>query len=339
MRTRPSPTPRWAATFVDDPLAGPVDGPVPLLTDPYQLACGWLPESGRLSPFAVLDDSTGPFLPVLAPGGTSMVFERARYDGGSADLPLIQRRWILGVYRYDCATGREERASFDAVQGNDASVYYAPSPDGASVAVVQSWWPTWRPGVRPVVSEFRVSLTIAGFSVDPPRTMLELRGALQPIGESSVVQWSPDGTTVALSILIFTARGTLERAALVVDVSTGAHTQVPAVLLGSVSWDPEGLQLLVVGDDDVPRILDVRSGASRPVPALGSRVAEVNSSGRPRALGWADEHRLLVAVCRGATTRVCLLDPDEGIVATRVRWTTRPLGSVRLAPMPRGFWT
>jgi hypothetical protein len=340
MSTRPSPTARWNPRVVEEPLAGAVSEPIPLVSDLYNNAAfGWLPSAERLSPFGVLDTSTGPFLPVLASGGTSMVFERARYDGGSADEPLLQRRRILGVYRYDVASGQEQRASFDAVQGKDASVYYAPSPDGASVAIAQGWWPTWRPGVRAVVSEYRISLTVAGFSEDSPRTILELSGVLQPIGESSVVQWSPDGSTVAVSASTFTARGSLERATLVVDVSTGAHTQVPAALLGSVSWDHEARRLLVVGDDDVPRILDIRTGTSQPVPALGPRIAQVNSTGRPRTLGWADESRLLVAVGRGTTTRVCVLDPDEGVVATRVRWTAGPLDSVRLARMPAGFWS
>ncbi|MBO3103461.1 WD40 repeat domain-containing protein [Cellulomonas fengjieae] len=340
MNTRVSRTARWNPRLVEEPLAGAASEPVPLVSDLYNNAAfGWLPTSERLSPFAVFDASTGPFLPVLAAGGTSMVFERARYDGGSDDLPLVQRRRILGVYRYDFTSGRDDRAGFDAVQGKDASVFYAPSPDGTALAIAQQWWPAWRPGVRSVVSEHRVSLTVGGFSDEPPRTVLELSGVLEPTGESSVVQWSPDGSTVAVSMMTFTPRGSLQRTTLIADVTTGAHTQVPAALLGSVAWDHEGHRLLVVGDDDVPRVLDTRTGTSTPVPALGARVAPVNSAGRPRALGWADERRLLVAVCRGTTTRVCVLDPDEGIVATRVRWTAGPLDSVRLAPMPLGFWS
>lgn len=339
MSTRPSPKARWNPHPVEEPLAGPLGEPVPLMSDLYNnRAFGWLPESESLAPFSALDASTGPFLPVLSTGGTAMVFERAQYDGGSEDLPPMQRHRILGIYRLSIASGQEERAPFDPVQGHGATVYYAPSPDGVSAAIAQCWWPGWQPGARSVVSEHRVSLTVVGFAEGSPRTVLELSGLLQPISESSVVQWSPDGTTVAVSMMTFTARGSVERVTLVVDVSTGEHAQVPAALLGSVSWDHEGRRLLVVGDDDVPRVLDMRTGTSSPVPALGARVAQVNSQGRPRALGWADERRLLVAVGRGSSTRVCLLDPDEGVVATRVRWTAGPLDSVRLAPMPAGFW-
>jgi dipeptidyl aminopeptidase/acylaminoacyl peptidase len=131
------------------------------------------------------------------------------------------------------------------------------------------------------------------------------------------LQWSPDGTRIALAVTLFGSREDLpifRPTLLILDVATGREIfRFEGVhVVGSASWSPDGNRILVADSDDVVRILDLTTQELSPVPFLPGPRKEAWERGAQRTLGFAAADRLLVATQRGKTMTISTVATATG---------------------------
>jgi hypothetical protein len=182
-----------------------------------------------------------------------------------------------------------------------------------------------------------VILTLTGFGNTVPREVLRVRGSLITSADDLVVQWSPDGTSVAASFWYYPTSGPEGLAQVVLlDAESGAPLGAEdGFLTGSLSFSADSRRLLMSTHESV-LVHDLDGGGARPisfVPPL-----EPPRPGVPRLLGFADDTRLIVAVQRGRTMTVGTTDVDGVDWRPTVRWTGEHDMYPVFAAMPTAFW-
>lgn len=330
---------RWTATIVEEPLSVASE-PVPLLVEHFGSRLAWQPGESRLSRIGPYGEPTGGAAYVLGHGGESLMFERSVDDPSDETIEWGDRRRVEGYFRLDLASGTTEQARFESVQGMKAYADFALSPDGCRAAIAQTWLPPVLTERRILPSDYRTRVTLAAFGGTDARVVLARSGLLGWFPESTPMQWSPDGSWLAVTVAIAVPDEIARVEVALLDTSTGLIERriKDANLAGTSSWSPDGRSLLVVDSYGRPSIIELPSGERRPIPALPDEVANAHERHRPRPLGWADNTRLIVGLTRGNTSRLCLFDLDAGLQDTLLRWTGHYQDYVALAPMPLGFW-
>jgi len=122
------------------------------------------------------------------------------------------------------------------------------------------------------------------------------------------LQWSPDGTRIALAVTLFGSREDLpifRPTLLILDVATGREIfRFEGVhVVGSASWSPDGNRILVADSDDVVRILDLTTQELSPVPFLPG----------PRKEAWEREAKVrdIVGLYLNPPEKAVVLCVDE----------------------------
>lgn len=337
--------PRWPVTLGVTPLCAqeePVALVVKVNSDPH----AWDRQQGQIRSLPDVERRMPPSVrdrPVA--GGRHLLMVREGWNPDET-VDYNQRRTGLGIYRYCVATGALERAGFDPPPGPMHSTYFTASPDGEQMLTAQGW--THRepghelaPGQPSPRHLSRLTLWMVDFAGTPPRELLTVSGYAREDADDLAVQWSPDGTAIAVSLALYQGPEVPARSQLLIlDAHTGQETsRIDGVgLAGSASWSPDCQHLLVIDDKRVLWICDLRTGQQHLVPTLpGNRPGSWVDSSK-RALGILDDRRLLIAVLRQATMTISTLDRDTGETVPLVRWAGAPDMYPVLAQMPPTYW-
>lgn len=320
-----------------------VEGPVALWPTEEQVALvvledierkflGWRLASGTLD---VLPEFPGAFLegrPRLCPGGRSLLVDlrAAVEDEGGARV-----EW--GVGRVDLSTGAVARLGFESIPA--AFCDFGGSPDGAVVGLSGGW----EHGAKDLTATpprrgLRHGLYLATFDGAPARKLAVFEdagpGVLTP--DDVPVQWSPDGTRIAFSLL-WLNRGAPQAVTLIYDATSGAEVHcIPGALSGSASWGPDGNLLLVEVVRGGVWVHDLSADTRRQVTVLPEAG---NRDMRPeRALGLADDDHLVTVRQRGERVTVALKSLTTGESVELLSYSEIEARYPVIAAMPHGAW-
>ena len=139
-----------------------------------------------------------------------------------------------------------DRADYEPRPGWQNTHTFGGSPDGEHILVAQSWVET-PPGQRTAFGDVRVTVSLVGFSGTPAQELFTLVGGVGTYTDNLEIQWSPDGTQIALGASAWMGlENPLNYSILVLDATTGQEvTRIEgAGLAGSASWSPDGTRLL-----------------------------------------------------------------------------------------------
>jgi hypothetical protein len=228
-----------------------------------------------------------------------------------------------GVIRVDLRAMSAHRLAWTPRPGGPFgpfSIAYAPSPDGAQVAVAEM-------SATEVVRESGpVTLLAVPTEGGAPRELLVLPPSAVLGGwEDRHLQWSPDGRMLALS---YRENGAFGPTTAVVDVATGEVVCRAAgtALMGSVSFSDDGTRLLVGDDAWYMHILDVATGEQVPIAWLPD--SKPDPGPRLTACGFIGNEHLLTTRQRTGTVTVSAVHLDTGDETPLLRW----VGGHRNAP-------
>jgi hypothetical protein len=344
---------QWHAALVAEDLP-PLRDPVAALVQADAKTWAWVPKSGRLRPLPHHGSGSDELTAFVQHGGRSALVEsEGRLP--DAETRLLERRFCEGIYRLDLSDLTTVRLPYEPRPGWEWRHALTTSPDGDRVVIAEQW----RPDEFYEVSRQFTSASYLGRSralapiptwvtvhlVNEHRgtsdTLLRSQASLPMSSEDSPVQWSPDGSMIAIS-LSTAVPGTWMT--LVLDVSTGdiRWTIEDAQVLGSLAWSPSSARLLL---DRRGHIVE-RDLASheerplRPLPGAGrsTRRPEPPGNGLHRVLGYADEQRVLSVTHRHTTMTLARVGLTDGTVEPLARWSGSTDMYPRLTPMPPGFW-
>lgn len=276
---------------------------------------------------------------VLAGGGTSMLFEWGEYSDDKS-VEWLKRYVSRGIFRMNVTDSTVDRVTYEPRQDWTSSHHYASSPDGASIAITQSWTDT-PPERAPDYGDARVTISLAGFGSAPAREIATIIGSTTEDGDDLPVQWSPDGTRFAVGVSFFrTISDPPTVTVLIFDAVTGAEIQRidDAQLAGSMAWSPDQTRVLIYDLFLRRWEYHLDTGERHPIPALPGRRVDHAVRGPARLLGYANNHELLVTTQRGRTMTVSVMDPSTGTKRPRLRWTGLDDNYPVFTPMPAGFW-
>jgi hypothetical protein len=330
------------STLVQEPL-GPQPGPVPLLTnwDTWLPVYAWVPGASQFQPLPGLDGTTVEASTTLNAGGTAALFTRATFhDPHDESVPLTHRKRNLGVYRLTFATGVIDRVDFEPRLGWLNGLHSAGSSERLGVAILETWFDT-PPERKATKDDARLTLSLSGVTGAPPRELLTLPGSTPQAADALVVEWSPDATKIAFGMISADVPpGTSPYVLIIVDAVSGREVSRIGgmTIAGSASWSPDGTRLLVRDMKSIVWIHDLSTDQNHPIPYLPGPRPDSAKKGVPRLLGFADNHRIMVAVQRGRTMTVSSADPDTGEGHALIRWTGGDYMYPVLASMPPGYW-
>lgn len=319
---------------MSDPL-GPYDGRVPLVAsvDTPAPPWAWLPDESTLRPLTS-DARWGNFPGTLTDGGRHYVFAGSDRPGDDTPGPLAGNR----VYVRSFATAEVHRVDFTSRPGACGVLRPAAAPDGTGIAIAELWIDETE--TNPYDTS-RTSLWIGSTAEGTGREVLTLHGVpFHASDDGTPLQWSPDGSLIALSTSGSPGRYS-GGIVTIVDAATGAVVRrcEGCALAGSVSWSPDGTRLLVTDATNAISDLYVRTGLVAPTACWPERLELDGDADEARPLGYADDTHLLLAHHRGRHLTISVADPTNGTLHPRLK-----LGPARhiypvVARMPDGFWT
>jgi hypothetical protein len=294
---------------------------------------------------------------VLTPGGSAAVYNRV------VEFPPDEAHpkpyWdSVGIYRVDVATGKNERAGFEArpMENSSSDLAFGGSPDTKSVIIAQDWRLTGSPapdftglsGKKLVIArgEFairldeglRTTISLATFDGGPTREVATLNARFHSSSaDGTSIQWAPNGRLVAIGLLV--PRGvrpwTLE--VQIFDTTTWdvVARYENARLAGSACWGPDSDRLLLEHEINTNWIQHL-DGTRQPITVLAPRT---RGNTRPiRPIGMADNDHLLTLRLpedRATIMRTSIADgTHEGLFA----WTGEYLMYPVIAQMPPETW-
>lgn len=276
--------------------------------------------------------------PVLTGAGEFALCERVSWN--PTEPPDRKFRWE-GIVRVAVGSGETIRVHYERNPENILhTLRFGGSPDGSRVAIIQPEV-TVAANQTPQPSDHWFRLILADLTGTAAREVAQVQGSPYETDDTIAVQWSPDGTSIAASLVRFSEDRypTLQ----VALVTAGGDPPLRMVhgyaLSGSRSWSEDGERLLV---EDMERnlwLLQLSTGAVVPVPLVRDTAKHVTSNGWPRVIGFADEDHLLVARRRGKTmvlSRYALTTGDDTPV---LRWTAPEASYPVLPPGSTDFWS
>lgn len=292
----------------------PPDGPLSIKADhvlawrdgllylqPLQPAVGGMP----VSYYGVLDQA-----------GRNVFAESLMTDAGTPRKPTASLEGT-SLRRIELRTGRESTVGYARQLGGPAQLTAALSPDGAATAILESFREA-APGRTNGLSLVRLSLIRDGGAPRVVQT-LEARG-FGSHTDDLPLQWSPSGQALAVTAHL---EGDTWPSLQVLDLSTRTSAKYDGfVLAGSMSWSPDGEQLLVASAwSDRPHVLRVSSGDIDPVGVLPDRPEE--GSG-PRPYGFLTDEQILVGRGRTGRFRASAMNLATGAEVPLFRWIAEP---------------
>lgn len=291
----------------------------------------------------------------LSAGGLHLVLESNSFDQSSAGNDRGGWTWE-GLHRIDLVGGNVCRVPFVPSRELPPSrLKYSLSPDASRVVVAEGVYvdpprgwqsdPHAPPRLDSVPSREEVELKRAYSRIKLVAVPLDGRDA-KPVAmldasllggspDSSALQWSPDGTKVAVGIWdksIPQDGGSV----LIFDTSTWEIVTClsKGMLLGSASWGPESDRILVQGAFDKVWIHHL-DGTQQDVTVLPPTRGDM----RPvRALGLADNSHLLTFRTRGTKGTLMRTSLATGEHQARLTWNGEKYMYPVLSQMPPEVW-
>lgn len=325
---------------VDGP-GRPGDEPVGLLVPIHAVGRLLRREERVLRPLPDLNRGPAISRDVLIAGGTALLFERAIWID-DAGLAYGDNRRTVGIRRLVFSTMRVDELNFQPDPGPMNAPFFTASPDGETVAILQgSVFPVAGRILTP--SDQRITLLLAAFDGLPARIVLTVQGSVAGEADDHLLQWSPDGRWIALSLRPSSDPAVYAPPCLhIVEARTGTVvSRLPGWrLCGSASWSPSGGHLLVADGSFRPTVctFDLRTQALTTVVPVSGRPQSPTLAGARRPLGLADEQRVLVGTRRGTTMTLSAGDISGPDLEPLLRWTGELDMYPVLAQMPLGYW-
>ena len=273
---------------------------------------------------------------VLSPGGTHLVFEdfepRPRPVDPWGEFPST------GPHVLDLMTGAIHPLSAPGLEGRRTRLEFGVAPDGR-VAVAENVM--YAPEGRAVTSRDGVlAVSVSGPHASSAREIFRHQAGLLGNALDRPVQWSPDGSRLAVSItdLAGDPMRPIPSRVLLLEPTTGDVVQTldDVNTAGSASWTPDGTRLLVTDRDGYYRLADTETGALAPTSLPGPRPL-----GRRRwdVVGTAGNDALLIYRQSGSTGRLSSRRLTDGHEREIAAWRGEIDMYLTAAQMPDGYWT
>ncbi len=273
---------------------------------------------------------------VLGPGGACLVFED--FDPRPRPVDPWDQEASIGPRFLELEDGTTRALPVAWPEGRLSSMEFAVAPDRRHVAVACTT--IFAPGGRPPTArDGHVSIQLTAPDAAGPREIYRRQANVSSDASSRPVQWSPDGTRIAVSIYDLSGNpmSPIPAAVLILDASTGdTLTTINGVTLaGSASWTPDSTHVAVFDGRETHHLADTTSAALSPL-RLPWRVP----SGRRRwnLVGMAASDRVLVYLQRGSTGRIVTIGVDGEDERDVVSWRGEADMYVTAAQMPAGYW-
>ncbi|WP_263729383.1 WD40 repeat domain-containing protein [Cellulomonas sp. SG140] len=254
---------------------------------------------------------------VLDPAGRLVLAESLRTDSGAVLKPTAALEGA-SLRRIDLVSGAESRLGYARELGGPAALVPAPGPDGSSTAIAES--------VRRTTQDARgwapTTLLSLAQGDARPQPVFELENTtLASRTDDLPLQWSPDGQRLALAAHDL---DDVWPSVQILDLSSGVQMKHhDMILMGSMSWSPDGnLLLLASARNDIAHVLHVSSGRVEPLAAVPRPRPETGPG--PRPYGFLTNDRLLIGSRRGGTLTASALHLGTGTVEPLLRWTAGP---------------
>lgn len=274
---------------------------------------------------------------VLGHGGTSLAFED--FDPRPTPVDPWGEFASIGPHVLDLTDGRARGLQVPPLEGFPARIEFAVGPDGR-VAVADNV--LWAPeGRTPTGRDGLLSVRIATPGTAQSREVFRRQAGLWAAPFDRPLQWSPDGSRIALSITDLSGdpMRPIPTQVLLLDAATGevGRALEDVTIAGSASWTPDSSRLLVVDGEERVMLADTDTGAL----LHPSRPLQRGPGGRRRwdVVGAAGNNHLLVFHQRGRTGRLAALDLTDGEEREIVSWRGDLDMYVTAAQMPEGYWT
>jgi hypothetical protein len=260
-------------------------------------------------------------------------------DAAAVPTDTFERR---GPVWFDLRDGKATAFELAARTGPGARREIAGHPEGPRVALAEIWMqqPT-TPG-RPW-EDARVTVSLLDSPGRERRTLLEDRGALWGDPDTETVQWSPDGTRLAVSFTVVdpaTGWSPLVRVIRVADGEVLGEWPQTA-LVGSASWAPDSRALLVEVHPFTPElratvVLDVAEDRQRRT-GVPPRASDGSKPIRPLAL-IGDDRLLLLDETLGADSVLFASTTDGRQVEEVLRWRAPGFSRPRVPALAPDTW-
>lgn len=342
----------WRAIASDEPL-GPVEEPVPVLMKGfYEGTRALVRRAGRIRPLPALGQTTGSARMVLGDAGRVVLFERIGWHTDET-LPWDRRRFSEGIYRARLSDLSVQRAPYDP-PANSLGPVIGLSCDGRHALIGRTWSirhvpprsmaasPSERQEHWELIQEMRrTTFTLVDFQAGTAReldTIPALAGG--GLADDLPVQFSPDGTLVAVFVLVNPPRGEMawsQTRLYRVDTGDLVETLDKVTLVGSRSWSSDGMRLLV-GDWRRSLILDLTTGEMTQIPGLPIPRADPPGYGKHRLLGFTDRDDLFTATQRGKAMTLWRTSLSGEPLQALARWSGSEVICPTLGPTPPGYW-
>jgi len=351
---------RWRLTLGDEPLwpsAAPLVMVVMSTEDWPNVLRGWhlgsLVVARGSDPERLIAGSRD----VLTPGGWAAVHNRVVEFPPDDAHP--KPYWdSVGVYRVAVATGKNDRAGFEArpMENPSCDLAFGGSPDAASVVIAQNWSLPRAPSpdlsgldgraaasargewYKLLDAGQRVTISLATFDGAPAREIVTMNAQCgTDAADATAIQWSPDGRLVAICLRVVSNQPSSPVEVHVFDTSTWelVARYADACLAGSACWGPDSDRLLLEHNINTNWVQHL-DGTRQPITVLPSAGGKDKRPTRP--LGMADNDHLLTLRLpedRATIMRTSIADgTHEGLFA----WTGEDAMYPVIAQMPPETW-
>lgn len=321
-------------TVTGSPL-GSTTKPIGLLVtiDREEAVHAWTRQDDGLHPLP--DLGYGPALVVvtLAADGKSVLFSCAELEDDDG-RPQGDRVRHLGAFRWSFAQHRADPVGFPVMASTEQAAVLVTDPQGGRLARLLTWRDA-PPGAPLSMDDWKSSVQVIGAS-GQVRELVSWRGQASGMdGDNQRFQWSPRGDLLAVE---WTATPGAIETALIDSASGAVVAQIPASIVGSASFSPDGSRLLV-SQDAVAHLYNLETGGMTPIPLVPGRQGYQESrSGTPRLLGFADDDHLLLVTQRGKTITLARGRIDGNELQPLLRWTGGDDMYVTICRPTPAFW-
>ncbi len=284
---------------------------------------------------------------VLAEDG-HVVFLEAMAWRDDPTLEYLDRRYSTGIFRLDLRNMATTRLPFEPRPGRMTRRWLGASRDGERLLIAESWslpieiprdaTPAEQSVLR--YNAGRTTLTLVDVAREESHELDTFAGGIFSAADDLPIQWSPDGTRVAVGTWgsLVPGKRVLPQIRLLDVVSGVLIGSVPdAQLIGSLSWSPDSSRFLIARSDQV-LAHDVATLADLLLPGFPDQRVEPPGHGAHRVLGFADDGRILSATERGKSMTVWLTDHGTGEVEQLCRCAGRSYQYPVVAPVPVSRW-
>lgn len=291
--------------------------------------------------------------------GRYLFYDRHPYVDDET-IPYIDRSWSVGMYRLDLTDLTYQRLPIEPLR-SEGFDQVGVSDDGNRVVVSEGWHahpyppfvdeegneltpltgtPEQRDAHKRAMRESHVSrLTHLDVRTGITRVFDSFTGGVgQGSDDGCGIQWSPDGTKLAIHLRFRKPENPLHEAIRIYDSATltpigdlNGHR-----LCGSLSWSTDSTRLLVLRN--AVGIFDLTTGKVEKLPTFPHGTPMPPGNGQHRPLGFTPDDHLFTVTHRGKAMTLWSMHPHTGDTEPLARWS----GELDLYPimarMPDDYW-